>query len=319
MRALGLVILASMTACTGTVQPVGITEPIRVHRGAFRLGDMPGADDPEAPGPEVTSLELSSTILTIGQLDRFVGGRVTEDTFSIGVAFSDLGSGWWVRPVEARDPAFPGERFFTIDYDVGGGIPAGLHTLRFVALDEAGIAGPFRDLEVCVVDDTVPDNLNACDPTSSPPAAVITLSWDEAVDLDLVLDTPDGKRVDHRHPSTATPTEPGAPISREVLADPHVGRLGRNSNAECELDARNAESIGWQDAPAEGTYLVYANLYDACGRPSATFSVSVYRSEPTEDGGEHLVLSERVDGVVLGLSANGGAGTPLYLTAVSFP
>jgi hypothetical protein len=318
MRSALLAFVLFGLGCTGEMQPVGLGEPIRVRSGRFRLGALPGSEDPESPGPGVTSLDLSSTIVTIGQLDRFLAGRVTEDAVAIGVGFVDLGTGWWVTPVEGLDGAFPGERFFSFDYDVGGGIPAGLHRLRLAAIDEAGLAGPFRELEFCVVDDTVPDNLRACDPSATPPAAVITLTWDEPVDLDLVVDTPEGKRVDHRSPTTAL-SEDGDPIPREVLMDPSVGRLSRNSNAECVLDARNAESLVFAEDPAPGTYLVYANLFEACGRPSATFVVTVYRREPDGEGGSRLVLTDRRSGVVLGLSANGGAGPPLYVTAVSFP
>lgn len=318
LRALLLLTLTLSSACSGDVEPVGVTEPVRVVGGSFRREPLPAILDPEAPGPRVTSLEVASAVITLGQIDRLVQGRVTEDAYSVAVAFEGLGTGYWVHPAEALDFAFPGERSFSFDISIGGGIPTGPQVLRFVAIDESGTYGPATDLAVCIIDDSVPDALNACDPTLAPPAAVISLTWDAAVDLNLAVDTPDGKRVDARHPTTAF-VEGGGTIPRELLDDPRVGRLNRDSNAGCAIDGRNAESLVFAEDPPEGAYLLYADLFDACGEAGVRFAITVYRRRTHDDGTFTLEQTEQRTGFLPALAASGGASPPLYVGAVSFP
>lgn len=315
---LAVVLMIVAPACTGDVQPLGVTEPIRVRGGALRAERLTIVEDPEAPGPRVTALEVASAVVTLGQLGRLIAGRVTEDAYSVGLAFEGLGSGYWVAPVDALDLAYPGERSFSLDVDIGGGIPTGLQVLQIVAIDEAGRFGPVRELPLCVIDDAVPDALNACDPTIAPPAVVISLTWDAPVDLNFVIDTPDGKRVDARHPTTAY-VEGGGTIPPEVLADPHVGRLSRDSNRACELDGRNAESLIFAEDPPEGTYLLYADLFDACGERGVSFAITTYRRRVNDDGTYALVQTDQRTGFIPALSARGGAIAPLYVGFAQFP
>lgn len=300
-----------LAGCTGELeQQVGLFEPIRVPEGEFfeeEIAEVKG-------GPRVTSIEAASGILNIGQQGRLIGGRTTADAYAIAVRLEDLGTGWWVRPVQDENPMFPGERDFQLRYEVGGGAPPGTHRLLVAAVDEAGERGPSFPLDVCVRDDRVPDNLNACDPSIAPPALVIVLQWDRGVDLDLVVETPDGKRISHKAPSSAAKVDNAVP--KESLADPKVGRLTRDSNAACALDGRNSEAVVFQEAPRRGSYLVYADLFDACGEPGALFDVVVYRREAD---GENYALKEsaRTGGAVWDLQASGGAGAPLYVTAVA--
>lgn len=311
MRRASLPVLMVMAACTGEVEgQIGIFEPIRVPEGEF-LEDEPGA---AGGGPTVTSIESASGILTLGQRGRQLAGRTTEDAHAIAVRLEGLGTGWWVRPVQDLDPMFPGERDFRLTYDVGGGAPPGSHRLLLAAIDEAGRRGPEFPLEVCVRDDRVPDNLNACDPTIAPPALVVVLQWDRDVDLDLVVETPAGKRIGHKAPSSADKVDNEVPD--EALGDPRVGRLTRDSNAACELDGRNSEALVFQEPPARGTYLVHADLFDACGQPGALFDVAVYRRRARDDGTFALAEEARTTGAVWDLQASGGAGAPLYVTAI---
>ena len=306
----GLLVIA-LAGCTGEVeQQVGLFEPIRVPEGEFIEEELPAAGK---GGPAVTSIEAASGILNLGQQGRALAGRTTADAYAVAVRLEDLGSGWWVRPVQDEDPMFPGERDFQIGYEVGGGAPAGKHRLLVAAVDEEGRRGESYPLDVCVRDDRLPDNLNACDASIQPPALVIVLQWDRDVDLDLVVETPDGKRISHKAPSSAEKVDNEVP--KDALADPRVGRLTRDSNAACAVDGRNSEAIVFQEAPARGSYLVYADLFDACGQPGALFDVAVYRRAGS---GEKFSLKEeaRTDGAVWDLQASGGAGAPLYVTAV---
>ena len=306
-----------LAACTGEVESLGVGEPIRVHGATLRRSELPGGAGAE--GPRVTAIDSTGGIWQRGQLDRTLAGRVSEETFAVGLSLAGMGTGWWTFPAGSLDPAFPGERTGAGALDVGGGLPPGVHTLRAVAIDEQGRGGAWTEIGVCVTDPSVPDNLSACDPTLPPPDAVIVLRWDADADLDLVVETPEGKIVDERHPTTAYAGE-GGRIPPELLRDPSVGRLDGDSLAECEPDGRNSESLTWQ-APAHvsGNYNVHANLFDACGHGSVRFTVSVYRRLQTSDTEARLEEVATHSGFLLGLAANGGSGPPLYVTTVTLP
>ncbi|UJR81751.1 hypothetical protein [Sandaracinus amylolyticus] len=314
-----LIGMLAAVACTGEVSPLGVEEPIAVQGAELRRGhDLPGAAELEE-GPRVTAIESTGGIWAQGQLDRTLQGRASEETWAIGLEIVGLGSGYWSLPVGALDPAFPGERVWSVELDVSGGLPPGLHTLRVVAIDESGRGGAWSELDVCVTDPRVADNFNACDPTLPPPAGVVALTWDDDVDLDLVVVTPDGKTVDARHPTTALADDSGR-IPPEVLRDPTVGRLDGDSLAACEPDGRNSESLTFQEPPGGGgTYLVYVNLFDACGHPSVRFAVTTYAREQTGEGQFRLVQTGQTTGALMSMAANGGAGSPLYVTAVEIP
>ena len=228
--------------------------------------------------------------------------------------FDGLGSGWWVRPVQDKNPMYPGERDFQLRHDIGGGAPPGVHTLLLAAIDEAGRRGPAFELEVCIRDDRLPDNLNACDATIPPPALVITLEWDQDVDLDLVVETPGGKKIGHATPTSGEKVETEVPGG--VVKDPATGRLSRDSNAGCHIDGRNSEALVFQEPPASGTWLVYADLFEACDESGALFDVVVYRRRERDDGTFAQEERARTHGAVWDLQASGGAGAPLYVTAV---
>ena len=101
MRCAAVCAALLLAACTGEIeQQVGYFEPLRVPDGALIEEDL--TQDPD--GPAVTALEAGSGIVNVGQRDRTLGGRTTADAYAIAVRFEDLGSGWWVRPVDDLDP-----------------------------------------------------------------------------------------------------------------------------------------------------------------------------------------------------------------------
>jgi hypothetical protein len=301
-----------LAGCTGEPDPIGLGEPIRVRDATLEEDEFPSDEG----GPAITAIEASGGIWMQGQLDRSLGGRASDASFAVALALVDLGSGYWTLPVGSRDPSFPGERGWSASFDVGGGVPPGLHRLRTAAVDEAGRAGPPNEIDVCVIDPRIPTDLSACDPSIAPPDTVFVLSWDEDADVDLVVVTPEGKTVDPRHPTTwlDPPDDP-----RAVLADPSVGRLDGDSLAGCAPDGRNSESLYWPEAPGvAGLYSIYANLYHSCGYASVRFSLTVY-GRREEEGRYRLVRRIESSGVLLARSANGGAGSPLYVTSLVLP
>jgi hypothetical protein len=316
MGALLTALVLSLFACSGEPSETGLAEPLRLRNGSFKEGDLPGEPpaDTSATSPLVTSFETASTVIRPGQTEKGLLGRVSPDAVAIGIRFADLGSGYWVLPVDGPDPQNNGELVWQALADFGSNVPAGLHALRVVAIDGSGHAGAQRQLSVCVTP-SVPDNLNACQPTNAPPSAVLSLSWDTAVDLDLVVVTPEGRVVDAKHPRSSAPGgdtgDAGAAVS--------VGTFDRDSNAACTVDGVQRENLVFPARPSPGSYLVYANLFEACGAASVHFRFSLFEASPTADP-KVLEQVETItkSGTLLALEANGGARLGTFVTEVTF-
>ncbi len=312
-----LALAAQLTACESEIDLLEIAEPIYVYNASFQEGEI--STEVAASATRITTVESFNSIYVAGQAARTISGRTTLNAYAVAVQVEGAGSGYFVVPVFGINPAIPEERDFAIQFDVGGVLPAGLYTLRFAALDSSGEAGQPFDLDICLADEASPDNLNACDTTSPPPAAAVTLTWDTDSDIDLVLLTDRLKRVDSRSPSAAIKPSDAASITPDVLADPAIGRLVRDSNAECQIDGRNSESFVWQEAPASGAYQVYANLFDACQTTGARFVLTEFHRVDNRDGTFAFRQVNQLAGQLNAIQANGNAGAPIYLATVRFP
>jgi hypothetical protein len=318
--ALVAMLATTAIACSGERSETGLYEPLRLRNASFKSGDLPG----EAPAPAstssptVTSFETASTVVRPGQTEKGLLGRASPDAVAVGLRFADLGTGYWVLPVDGPDPQNDGELVWQVVADFGSDVPAGIHPLRVVAIDASGHAGVQRELSVCVTP-SVPDNLNACDPKIAPPAAVLSISWDTPVDLDLVVVTPDGRVVDAKHPRTIAPPPPGPTTGGDAGVTASVGTFDRDSNGGCVIDGVQRENLVFQTRPPPGSYLVYASLFDACGRAPVHFRFSLFEPELTEDPSvQRLVESITKKGELLGLEASGGATLGTFVTEVTF-
>jgi hypothetical protein len=305
----------SALGCNGESLTRGLTEPIRIDGAQFIEGELPGipADSAAAKAESVAKLPSlvsfsSLTIVPPGAVDRGVSGTATRGTVSVGVRFTDLGDGYWVLPTTTAD-------LFTENELAWGGLAsyarqpkAGRHELLAVAIDEKGRAGVQSSLDVCLLPE-VPDNGNVCDPSKDPPKLVVSLGWNSPVDLDLRVVTPDGKIVDAKHPSTALAGEDGK-------VDPTAegtGQILSDSNASCQLDGQQRESLVFQARPAPGKYLVYANLFEACDQASVEFTMTVHSSVPIDDHFGQLETL-RKSGGLQAIHANAGASLGTFLT-----
>ncbi|HET6585341.1 MAG TPA: hypothetical protein VFG69_17905 [Nannocystaceae bacterium] len=310
-----LVAIFGCAACRDEVGLVsGFAEPVRVESGFFLEGELPVADG----GPTVTSVDATNAIALLGQDGRRLTGRVGNGAWSMGVRFATLGSGWWITEVGDISALYPAERDFAFSYELGTGIPPGLHALRVAAIDRHGRRGPATDLDLCLLDDAAPGGLTPCDPTLPPPAVVIAAAWNRDVDLDLVVETPGGKLVRWKAPTTGSPVDGVVPDP--MLDDPAVGRLNRDSNAGCIADGRNSEAVVFEGPPAAGVWSVYVELFDACGEADVTYTVSVYRSRERDDGTFRLEETERrIGNLVAQFDTLGGAEPPLYVLSTELP
>ena len=289
-RALWLAIV--LAACSGVRSESALGEPLRVRSASFKEGALPGT-----PGarPEVTSIETASNVVRPGQTDKSISGRTSTDAVAVAVAFADIGTGYWVFPVGGPDPANGGEFEWSAPVEFGTEIPPGPHELRVVAIDGAGHAGTQRTLSLCVASST-PDNLAACDKAAKLPTAAVSLTWDAPADLDLVVAAPDGTIIDSKRP-------------RNGDADAGTGLIDRDSSANCAIDSIRREDLVFQNPPPAGSYLIYANLFSACGHPPVHFRVTV-----TE--GRTVTVTRA--GTLLAADANGGARLGTFVTELAF-
>jgi hypothetical protein len=265
-------------ACAGRSTSVVPTEPIQVAGAQFVGGALPGlppwvAADGAAEDPaELTHLAIDDAIsrpfgpLVPGASHQQFSGFATQDAVAIGVTFADTGTGYWVVPVGALDPVLAGKVGWSFFADFNPETPAGRHPLRLVAIDAAGGAGRQVEVSLCI-DSSVPDDGHACIPSHAPPAAVISLAWDDNFDLDLHVVTPDGTDIDPKRPTDSP--DGGAP-------DGGAAAIDRDSERSCVPDGLRREDVVFPSAPAPGTYRIYVNPFAACGQAAVRFTVTVY-------------------------------------------
>ncbi len=254
-----------IVACTGEVeQQIGLFEPIRVPDGELLDDEPPARTKLARRSPRSTP---SSGILTVGQKrDRLLSGRTTEDAHAIAVRFDGLGSGWWVRPVQDKNPMYSrASATSSCADDIGGGAPPGVHTL-FVVRDRRGRpARPRASSSRCASATTAcPTTSTPATPRIPPPALVITLEWDQDVDLDLVVETPGGKKIAHATPTSGGRSRPRCP--RGVVDDPSTGRLRARQQRRLR-DRRPQQRIGGVPGAARARHL--SRFTPICSTPAA--------------------------------------------------
>jgi hypothetical protein len=303
-----------VASCTGeqASPDTGIAEPLRIETGQFVAGTLPGSSSsgttPDGGiDPQVTDVNVANTAIEQGELGLVFTGHTTRGAQTVGVRFADLGTGYWVVPVGAPDPSDDGLFTWQASADFGRDLPAGFHELVFSALSASGASGTQSDLRVCV-DLPVPDNLNICVPKRAPPAAVLSLSWDSAVDFDLIVQTPTGAVLGGKA-GASVPQGAGAGASTAS------GAIDRDSNRDCVIDSIDREDAVWERSPPKGEYQVWVDLFGACGKPAASFTVSLWLAETQADGTQRLVeqTPPLATGLLTAAQATGGAATGLFV------
>jgi hypothetical protein len=308
------------SACAANSDQIGVDEPFRIRDAQFVRGTLPGKPPAKVnatvmgahaagSGARITQLTSLNNVVYQGQGGKKFEGQGSTASRSVAIALAGVGSGYWVLPMGGVDPQTDNLTWTAVS-DFDRGLRPGTRELRAVAIDEHGVAGQQAALTLCVAPE-VPDNLHVCDGKRPLPKAVITLTWDANVDLDLQVRTPDGQIIDSKHPLTAEPDDMG------MLPD-DVGIIDRDSNAGCALDGIRAESLVYANVKPQGRYGIYANLFDACKQPAVRFHVAVYGLVTDDNGGERLKQWVARDGELLDLSANGGSARGLFVTEFVF-
>ena len=218
--------LASLAGCTGEVQPLGLGEPIRVRGATLRRSALPGVAD-ATEGPRVTAIETFGGVWQQGQLGIGPSRGACPTTPSRWASRSPGsaaggGSSRSARPIPPTPASGDGRRSQTS----AAAFRRALHRMRVVAIDEAGAGGAWSESSSASSTRGCPTRSTRAMPVFAPPDAVIVVEWDEHVDLDLVVVTPEGKTVDERHPTTLL-DPPDGEDARAILRMANVGRARR--------------------------------------------------------------------------------------------
>jgi hypothetical protein len=321
-----IVLVFVAAACSSNDARTGAGEPLVIKTvlekatvlGQFIPGRLPGTPSTATGGSSGTgepstlyaSLKLNDSKFYRGQANYSLTGNTSKDVSAVGIAFENVGTGYWVVPIGSLDTAtnMPEWRATA---DIGPQMPAGDQKLQWVGIDGNGIAGPIQTHSICIAN-PVPDGYQGCTGAKAPPAAVISLSWDANVDLDLQVKAPDGRLIEPKNPLTID-------LDAGTTLPADAGKIDRDSNASCSIDNIRYENLVWQNVAPKGVYGIYVNLFDSCKQSSVRFNVQVYSVVDGPDGTTKVLKSwYSKDGILLDFQANGGSNIGLFVTEFDF-
>jgi hypothetical protein len=313
----------------GETSDTALNEPLQVSGGQFIAGNLPGlppapvpeagSDDGGAPnsgGPETASagpivVDTAVPILGVpaGASGIPLAGHVSLDAVSVAMRMVDAGTGFWVVPVGSPDTLEPGTDGFSFPTSFNPADPAGVHAVRFVAINSSGAAGYQADARICLLS-SIPDNAHACNPTKPLPAVVISLRWDTNFDVDLHVRLPDGSEISPKSPAG---NYDGGPFPPDGLV-----RIDRDSLASCVPDGYRQEDVVFQDPPPPGKYLIYADPFAACGQAATRYTLTIYESRGTCPSCQQVAYFSR-SGELLASQVTGGGSPGLFTYGYVYP
>lgn len=307
-------------SCSDYAVTRGLEEPFSVENAQFIEGELPGSPPLSSeelqegaeliqPSPTPPTVSIDRLRQGLAGVDFF--GWVSAKAQSVGVRFEKYGTGYWLFPAGAFDPAQQNTLTYDFTASLHESLPAGRHDLLIAAIDENGKSGTQAKTSICIRS-IVPDNNNACQPEIAPPAVVLGLSWDRPVDLDLVVETPYGVVVDSKHLSSAVPREDGS-VNPNA---PTVGKIDLDSNRDCEIEGRQREHLVFPETPVAGRYKVYVNMHRDCGEEATRFRYTLYTRDRGETPGTYTVREKPLaQGILTSFQANGSTAIGTYVTS----
>lgn len=249
-----------LVACgPGASGDPGVGLPLRVPSAQLAEGPLPA----ESGGPEITFLEQPASRVRPGDSRVLLGGRTGPTGYSVHLGL-DGGDHHWILPVGLPDSVALEELTWSARLDFSGDLEPGDVMIALVAVDGQGRAGPTARARFELLSEVPPGPL------------AIALTWDRQVDLDLHIQLPDGAVIGPKNINSYEPPAPGRPPAAPD-AWMSGGRIDVDSNAGCVIDGQRTELAYWSTTPPAGTYVVFADLAQACGEPVVSFRATAYR------------------------------------------
>lgn len=310
---------AVVVACGDAELASGVDEPLAVHGAQFVRGELPGLAPDTQANPRPTAATPGSLALRPRLAGVPFSGWASADALSIAARLGDVGDGYWVLPTGPLDPAVPGSRTWRFVADFHE-VPPGRHELLVSAFDEAGRVGSRVSTSLCI-GRLVPDNGNACDPKKAPPELVVSLAWDRAADLDLVVVTPANDLISSRSPALGLAEGERIDRNQPASTKPGSGYLDLDSNRGCAVDGRHVENVVFPERPSPGSYLVYVNLHDACHQAVTSYSVEHWARSVVDQAArtyEPLLVS-RTAGRLAAVQARADSHLGTFVTEIVVP
>ncbi|MFI5297691.1 MAG: hypothetical protein ACHREM_06285 [Polyangiales bacterium] len=274
--------LAAWLGCLGCAASpaieAGLDQPIIVEGATFLKGDLPVGTS----GPQVGSIGLNNSDFIPGQAGKAISGTVDSTAYSVAIRVQEAGTGYWLVPVGTADPFQAGQLDWSCTASFARSLAPGKYTLAMVAFDGGGNAGALTTQDV-IAHPLIPAG-----------RTVISLRWNSAADLDLVVTTPAGLIVSPKNVTTTLP-------SAATHTGPSVGTLDRDSETACVEDGLRQEDLVWPDAPDPGVYSVRVDMFSACSAAAATFDVRlIVDGNVVSQRYDFLSAQDADQGVVLG-------------------
>jgi hypothetical protein len=235
MRAAAAIALASLCACGGGTDTLGLHAWLRVPGAQYIAGPLPQPSG----GPEVLQASVSRADIAPGLQDRSV--QASLDARAAGVALGlDGDTGYWVLPAGPPDVQEPDTLTLDAPIAFSTRLPPGRFELIVRAVSADGRAGSGATISLQTQDQSLP-----------PGALAITLSWDTEADLDLHVVEPGGAEIYWGHIASQT------------------GVLDFDSNQSCVIDGLRRERALWAATAPSGHYLVRVDTPSLCAEATA--------------------------------------------------
>ncbi len=263
MRSAYLLVLA---ACGGVDADPGLEADLRIAGAQFYPGAMPAS----STDIRVTSIDSLNNTIRAGQIDKALSGRVQADGRALALGFAD-DAGYWIVPAAAADINLPDELTWSAKLSFASTLAVGTHDLLVAAVDAHGAFGPPDPLTLTV-------RAGTFDATGTKLA--VALRWDTEADLDLHVALPGEPPVIVWWGDANSYIPPAPGTAPDPVAAAASGILDADSNDQCVIDGRRAESVTWRgDAamPPHGTYAVLVDTFSLCSVATAHWVVDVYR------------------------------------------
>jgi hypothetical protein len=241
----------------------GVTSIIQIEGGQAYRGSI---SDPPVTTQASASVVPQNAAILPGTSNKVISGNVDSNAnaVAIGVAGDSV---YWRVPALSRAQAGTDSFAYSAKLSISRNVAtspllqlsdSGELTLPLSAraVDNAGNFGP------AMIRPLVLDSNAITGPLA------VSLQWDTATDLDLHVLVPADNSAGYvevwsKHRS-ANPGNADAGVSPD-------GTLDFDSNAGCQIDGRDLESVIWNGSPPAGHYVVRIAVSSLCGQTSAAW------------------------------------------------